>query len=205
MDSLITAGAGLIGGLFGGSQQPELTDEQKRVYDLLLKAFHRQMAFSRSVPMSQATERAALAENRGQAGAEMLNQRERIYAAMGPNDAGNAPDAMANLAQSETGNLLNIDNTHFLNALTARQQARQQAPQLLGMAGSVAGQATMPQASPFGAALGQLAQAYAYSRNRQAPAPLSTAAVRPISGVGSNNAPLGYGGMRQGLQDDLYR
>jgi hypothetical protein len=201
----ITAGAGLLGGFFGGGQQPELTPEQQRIYNLLLRQFHQQMRFANSIPMSRPQEQLALAENRGQAGTELSNQRERVYAALGPNDQANSADTLSNLAQSEVGTLSGIDSQHFLNALNQRYQAKQQAPQLLGMAGGIAGQGQVPQASPFGAALGQLASAYAYSQNRQTPAPLSPTDVRPISGLGSNNAPMGYQGMRGALQSDLWR
>jgi hypothetical protein len=196
----LTAGGGLLGGLFGGGGDAAMPPEMQRVFQFLMQSARSARQFGGSVPLSMPQEQMALAQQRGLAGQDMNSQRNRIYAAMSPTDLGNPGamgDALKNLGSNQAAQLQGIDATHLLNALNQRYQMKYQgAPQLASMAGGAAGQgysAGLGQAQ-FGAqqssglfgSLGSLAQMLAYQQARRQP---GTPPIAPTGTVGGGGLP----------------
>lgn len=148
---------GIAGGFLGPKQK--LSPEQK---------FQMQIAnelrdYSRSAPISDPGERAALSQQQGMLGEQLRQSRDQAYGAYTQANQGNVGDMMTNLGNQQTGFRMALDAQHLMAAMQSRNQARTQAA---GVAQGVG----QRQETGGGMAemFGKLAQLTSYNRARQA-------------------------------------
>lgn len=138
----ITGGASLLGGLFGTDSEAELTDEQRRLYHLLLKAFQASHRFANSPVLSTDQERQGLAQAQGLASQSAARNRQGLFSQASPADLRNpalSQRMLSNMSANETAQQSGIYGNAMMQGLQARQQARfGWGPQLLGQANSIA-------------------------------------------------------------------
>lgn len=158
-------GGGLLSGLFGGGG-PQLPPELKRLYKIQAGAAQDLQHFSRSVPMSDPLEQAALASQRGLLGQQQMDQRNQLFASLSPDAMTNTPDFLTNLTNQQYGQQANLTSQNFLNSLLARRQALMGAANVAqGAAGSV----NYQQPFDLSPLLQQLSHAYAYRKASRGP------------------------------------
>lgn len=163
---------GVLGGLFGGSGKPELSPEQQQQYRLQHQISQQLMGYANSVPGSAPDEQAALANSRGQLGAEQAIQRNNVFAAYNPmTDRGNAGDMMQHLASQQVAQNMNVTNQQMLQAMAQRRQALLNASGVGATAANIAGSGRVTPGPDFASLFGNLGQQIAYNNelNRRQP------------------------------------
>lgn len=183
-------GGGLLQGLFSG--QPELPPELQAIFRQLMRAYRDTLAYSKGVPGSDPQEQAALAQARGLAGEDLMQQRQQLLAALTPGSAGasNAADALARFGSNAAGQLAGIDTNFLLQFLRNRQDLRYGGAQgILSGALGAAGGPRINYNPDFAASIGQLAQMLGYARGMNRPF------TPPTTGVSFPNSspPVGLG------------
>lgn len=153
---------GALGGLFGGQQQ--LPPELRRLYNIQSSVAKQLQGFSQSAPMTDPLERAGLAQAQAQLGDQQRQQREQMYAMLGPSAVASPANVVGSLASQFTAQRSALSSQHLLNALQARRNALLQsgnvAAQAVGATGGMRASQPLDLASMFG----QLAQQYAMQR-----------------------------------------
>ncbi len=139
---------GGILGLFGGQDQqdPSMSEQQQRIFKLLLQRGKWREGFARSTPLSTTQEQQGLAETQGLASQGARRSREAAFAAMSPTSlqSPSVARAQSNLSAAQTAQQSNIYSQAYQQGQQRRDQARQQAYSLFGQAGNIAGSPVNP-------------------------------------------------------------
>ena len=191
---LLSAAGGLVSSLFG--PKPKYTEGQK----MQLEAARRMRDYSQSVPGSDPQEAAALAQMRGQLGAEQGMATNQILGAM-PNYARtNQTDLMRNLAGSQASERGALDLQAMMDWINQRRQAVLGTAQIAGSVGPpTVRQNNVPQL------MGQLAQLYAQNQAMKQPHPAGGGGpAQPATGWGSDLTTLTPPQTPGGLQPPHY-
>lgn len=154
---LAAAGISLIGGLLSGP--PKLPREVQRLYNLQHRAGRRLEAYSKSVPMSDPLERAALASQRALLGQQQALSRDTLFANLGAMGSPAPADMLMNLSNQFGAQQSALTGQHILNALNQRRGALMQAAQVAQ--GAQGGLQYQPGVD-LGGIMAQLAQTWAF-------------------------------------------
>lgn len=149
-----------LAGAFGGG--PKLPPELRALYRIQKRAAQGLQQFSRSVPLSDPLERAALAQQHGMLGEQQRAQRDQLYTAQSPFATTSPGDFLRNLTSQQIGQQSALDSQHLLAALQARRNALLQSAQVAQGAVGAASQQQQGSGDALAALLGQLAQQYTY-------------------------------------------
>lgn len=169
--ALPLVGAGL-GALIGGDEPPGLTPEQRRIWRLLIKRYQAEHRYSNSPTLSTPVERQSLSQAQGLQSEAAGRSRAGLFSQNGVNDLANNPmiaRQVGNLGAAEQAQSSALYGQFALQGLQDRNNVRHNVlPQLLGQAGSMAGNPAMPgQSSGWESLMPLLQQAgYVWGQSR---------------------------------------
>ena len=172
-------GAGLLGGLF--SKRPQYTPSQR----LQQQIAQQLQQYSQGVPGSDPQEQAALAQMRGQLGAEQQQATGQVLGSLNSLAQTNVTDLLRNLSSSQAGERGALDIQALMQSLQAHRAALLQSAQV---AGSVGPKGEPARGQDFPALFGNLA--YQYSQQQ---AMKRNKGHAPISEAGDYGASLDRG------------
>ena len=171
MDAMsgIALGGGLLGSLFGGTSEPELPPELRRIYRMLMQRSKQASRYGAGIPGSDPQEQAVMAQTKAAAGQQFGGMRDNLMAGLRDSDAGNVPDFMQNVTAQNQGLMSGIDSDLLMQFLGQRKNARfNLAPGLAQQAAGVASGGYQQQPTGF-EALAPLLGQLAYGMMRKSP------------------------------------
>lgn len=162
--TLIAAGVGAVGSLFGGNDEPQMPQQYGWSLDIQKQMLQRLMRRLRKPAGADAATRSLMATNAGMVNQNLNTGMASLQAQMGPNNP-NGADAMANLMRSSMAQA----NAGNAGILRQAQSNRAQLPmQILQGAGQLAGSAAAGRYQPtqpdIGGGLAQIAYSAAQRR-----------------------------------------
>lgn len=197
MDPTLIAGlGGLVGGMFGGPEEPELPPQYGQGLDIMGNMIQRLRRRLRAPLASSLGVKQQLATINNLTGQQYGQAKNATLAQYGPGQMDLARQGMQNLDSSRLATTAGLQGQVIQNAASQRAALPMQIAGLAGQMSGIASQgARMPQGgSNLGGALGGLAQTYAYSQG-----------LKQLAPSGPRLAPIGGGMPDQGISDDWRR
>lgn len=170
----LIAGGGLLSSILG---KPKMPGDLRRLLKMQVRIARQLEANSKSMPMGDPMERAALAQQQGLLGEQQRMQQQNLFAMAGTGQPGMAQDMVGNLGAEQMGQRMALDSQHLLHALATRRQSLLDAASVAR--GGVAGMPQQPQGGDVSALFGNLAQMITY---RQA---MKQGQAGPVPGAGT--------------------